>query len=355
MPCPNASCDPPPMPRRMSNAVRVGVRPRVPVGGQQPGGDQHVGRDGRAADLDVAGGGPAHLGERRPVAQHLLDRPGDQPGVGAQLVPDARVLVEGAHRVAEQQRRRDVPGEQQQHGEVGGLLVVQGAPVDLGADQRGHQVVARVGAPGPAVLGQVAGDAGHRLGDLLGELRVGRVDLHREQLVGPGPEQPAILRRQPEQLGDHDHRQREGQRVDQVEPLPGRVQQLAGHLADPRLQAGHRPRRERGADQPAQRAVLRRVDRGQHAALHRLGRGEDPAGVGRERGRVPDHGLDVGVPEHVPDAGAVPPDRLVVAHPAQPVEQGRLVRGGGGEVGCRCGGHWSSWVSSGWRSSSMSW
>ena len=71
-----------------------------------------------------------------------------------------------------------------------------------------------------------------------------------------------------------------------------------------------RPGRERGADQPAQRAVLGRVEsRSACRAAPAPGRGEDPAECWTERGRVPDDGLDVGVPEHVPDAGAVAPDR----------------------------------------------
>ena len=93
------------------------------------------------------------------------------------------------------------------------------------------------------------------------------IDLLAEQRVGPRAEQPAVGGGDAEQLGDHDHRQRVGQRVDQVEPLADLVEQLGGQLGDARLEAGHDPRRERLADQGPQLAVLRRVHPDEVAAL----------------------------------------------------------------------------------------
>jgi AcrR family transcriptional regulator len=70
------------------------------------------------------------------------------------------------------------------------------------------------------------------------------VDLHREQPVRPGAEQRAVVGGQAEQLGDDDDGQREGERVDEVVPVPGPVEQLAGQRADTRLEVGDGPRRE---------------------------------------------------------------------------------------------------------------
>ena len=110
------------------------------------------------------------------------------------------------------------------------------------------------------VLGEVGGDVGHRRGDLRPELGVARVvDLHREQPVGPPAEQLAVPGRKAQQFGDDDHRQRERERVDEVEPFAHGVEELAGHGADAGLEGGDGARGERGADQVAQGAVLRRV------------------------------------------------------------------------------------------------
>jgi len=143
------------------------------------------------------------------------------------------------------------------------------------------------------------------------ELGVARViDLHREQPVGPGAEQLAVHGRQAQQLGDDDHRQRERERVNEVEPFARGVEELAAHGADAGLERGDGAGGERGADQVAQGAVLRRVDLGQHAAPDRCGGGD----VGGERRGVTGDGLDVGVAEYVPDAVAVLPDRVLLAH-----------------------------------------
>ena len=64
-----------------------------------------------------------------------------------------------------------------------------------------------------------------------------------------------------EQMADHRDREREGERVDQVESVgvvDGRQQPIRD-LADQRLEFGDRPRGERPGHQPAQPGVVRRV------------------------------------------------------------------------------------------------
>ena len=190
------------------------------------------------------------------------------------------------------------------------------------------------------MLGEVGRDISHRGGDLRPELGIARVvDLHREQPVGPGTEQLAVPGRQAQQLGDDDHRQGKRQGVDEVEPLACGVEELAGHGTDTGFEGGDGARRERGADQLAQGAVLRRVDLGQHAAPDLGFRGDEPGGVGGEGGRVPGDSDDVVVPEDMPDAVAIWPDRVLRAHRAQPLEQGQLVLTGGRDIDGQGGAH----------------
>ena len=120
------------------------------------------------------------LRERAAQPQHLLDRGRDRRRVLARSTvqvsrPSARGWSsKGPDRVAEQHRRRDVAGEQQQEREVGGLLVVEqhrrAVGDHLGGDERGDQVVpgGAVGDGGATLLhrvDQVGADVGHRRRD----------------------------------------------------------------------------------------------------------------------------------------------------------------------------------------------
>jgi len=113
-----------------------------------------------------------------------------------------------------------------------------------------------------------------------------------------------------------DDGQREGERVDEVELRRGAIEELVGHGANAGFESGDGVRGERGADQVAQGAVLRRIDLGQHPSPDRRGRGDEPGGIGGERGGIAGDGHDVVVTEDVPGPVAVLPDRMVVAHRA---------------------------------------
>ena len=160
--------------------------------------------------------------------------------------------------------------------EADDLLVGQPLPVHLGLDQLAGEVGAPVGPSGLDVVQEVGVHLPHRRRDglqrLLADLghRLVGVDLLAEQHVGPLAEQSPVGGGNAEQLGDHDHRQRVRQRVDQVEPLANLVQQLGCQLGDARLQAGHDPWGERLADQCSQLAVLRRIHLDEVAALKQL-------------------------------------------------------------------------------------
>ena len=89
--------------------------------------------------------------ERAP-AQHLLDRARVQARVVAQPLGLVGVLDERQRAVGDQVARRLVAGHHQGDEEQVELEVVEAVAVELGLDQRGHQVVAGVG---PAVGGDV--------------------------------------------------------------------------------------------------------------------------------------------------------------------------------------------------------
>jgi hypothetical protein len=129
------------------------------------------------------------------------------------------------------------------------------------------------------------------------------IDLLAQQHIGPRAEQALVTDGDAEQLGDHDHRQGVGQRVDQVESLTDLVEELGGQLGDARLEACHDFRRERLADQGPQLAVLWGVHPDEVAALEQrkivllgLQRGQ----VGGEHGRVGQDRAGLGMAQHLP-------------------------------------------------------
>jgi hypothetical protein len=121
----------------------------------------------------------------------------------------------------------------------------------------------------------VGAAAGHCLGQRL------------DQRARPGAELAVLRRRDAEQLGDHDGRQRLGDVVDHVEaPLCQRVvEQLVHEPADRLGERGHAARREGLAHEAAHARVVRRVHHEQRA---------QPAGPAEEGAREavrvqPDH------------------------------------------------------------------
>ncbi len=110
----------------------------------------------------------------------------------------------------------------------------------------------------------------------------------REEVVGPAAQRRPVLAGHPEQVADDLDGQRHGEVLDQVGRTAARghpVQQTVRGLGHPRLQTGHRGRRERLDGQPAQPGVVRRVG-GQHGGAD--GRGQIALGrlVGEVAGGV---------------------------------------------------------------------
>ena len=167
------------------------------------------------------------------------------------------------HAVADQVDGGLVAGDQQQpqHGQH--LALVQPVALFLRLGQPAQYIVLRLGATlldDRREIGIEIG--GGALGILAFRLADGRFENARAA-VGPAPEPGAVFRRDPQHLGDDDHRQRLGDRLHEVEAgqVLDAVQKLVHQAPDMRLQRIDRPRRERLAHQRTQAAVVRRVQR----------------------------------------------------------------------------------------------
>ena len=127
-------------------------------------------------------------------------------------------------------------------------------------------------------------------------------------------------------VGDHVHRQQEGDIVDEVALalLRGPIEDPMGAVGDVLLELGDHPRCEAGADQSAEPRVLRRVHRREHRGgvlvlalgdLDAVRRGERlPVALDLDDLRVPEHRpeLHLAAPRMSHDR-AMAPDRAVVA------------------------------------------
>ena len=136
-------------------------------------------------------------------------------------------------------------------------------PVDLGLDERGHEVVAGVLL---AVLGQLGGELGQRPQrraqhlDRLAIAEAVGVGGH-DQRVGGLHHAVAVRLRHPEHVRDRLQRQALGDEVHEVPAAGGRRlgDDPLGVDPDPVLDPLDLARGERGRDQPAQLGVARRV------------------------------------------------------------------------------------------------
>ena len=165
---------------------------------------------------------------------------------------------QSAHPVADQVGGGFVAGDEQQP--QGDLHLVSGQVVAffLGLDQLGDEVIAHVVAPllddpREVVLEDVGG-LQHQPALFGRQIRFE----HAGEVVGPGLEAIAILRRHPDHLGDHDRRQRRRQVRHQVKlvlPLHLVEQRVRGG-ADVLLHFGDLARSEGAVDQPAQAGVI---------------------------------------------------------------------------------------------------
>ena len=362
--------------------VRVAEDGLVPVGRGERDHDLVPRPNGLPAELAVLGGGPAERHHRRPPAQHLVDRdrqqgrfrpqPGLRPGMLEQRDAGAGQAVA--------QRLVAGHGEQPEHvlelGHGDPAPPWSGALVGLGQQDR-HHVVAR---PAPFLLGQQVG-VGVQVGHALAGARVGhpaagagdrperqrlarhrragrRVELGRggvvgvlvaDDPVGPVEQQPAVLLGHAEDVGQGQQRHIGGDVLGEV-ALPARtgegpVADGPGVAADAVLEPGHRPGRERPAEQAAQPGVLGRVHVEHHPAdvAQRLRRGRVPdlgrAERGGEQLRPAQHRLHLGVPEHQPEPGAFGPAEYGdLRHPGdrgRPAQPGQRLERHPGHVGGR--------------------
>ncbi len=202
---------------------------------------------------------------------------------------------------------RVVAGDRQQHEERGDLGVRQALAVDLGLDERGHQVVAGLTFAVDRELRRELGQGPQRFAQ----------DLHRRQLaehlrVGGGDEH---VRRGDDALavgfGDADHVRDRHQRqplcdqLDEVAAACGRrlLDDRAGVDADPGLDPRDLAGREGGRDEPAKLGVTGRVHREERlrGLEHLRRRVRELDAVARAEGlRVARDAADVLVQHHRP-------------------------------------------------------
>ena len=237
----------------------------------------------------------------------------------------------------QQVARRAAAGVDQQQEEQQELHVVERAPVDLGGQQLGGEVVGRPGALLGDHLGGVLEHLGDRLAAGAGRLRLRRGMDDLGQLV----ELAAVVERQAHQLGDHERWHFAGDVGHEVAlaPVRDRIDDLLGQRRDPLAAELRRRQRELAADQLAEARVLRRV----HHQHHLVGPepadfaqrvGDHDGGLARVGLEVAVDGPDVVVAGHRPEAAAVrllvPVDRGVFAQPAELLVRlaGREARGG---------------------------
>ena len=300
--------------------------------------------DRRAADLGVASGRAAEVDDRRPEAEDLLDRGGQERRVGREPLELVRVLHEGEDALGDPGSRRLVAGKDEDLEEVRVLRVGEALAVHLRVDEPGDEVAGRVMASLladlPAVLEDVPGgrasegkearvDVGRVLdwvGDVVG---VGR----RRQLARPLDQLGRVLCGKPEDRDqDHDW-QRLRDRRHPVELALGNrfVEELARDAARVGPVLAHLLRSEHGADELPQARV-----RGRIGLDHRLARRErvrlavlesDVADLGGERLRVLADLDDVGVLRQEPEAASVPGPRVPVHRILGPQAREHVVRG----------------------------
>ena len=171
-----------------------------------------------------------------------------------------------------------VARNREQHEESRDLVVRQALAVDLGLDEAGHQVLARVLL---AVRGQLLGERRQRpqrfaqhfdRGAIAEGLGVGG----RDEQVSGLDDALAVCLGHADHVRDRDQRQTLRDQRDEVAAAGRRhlLDDALGVGADPILDAGDLAWRERGGDEPAQLGVARCVHREEgHRCLEELGRG----------------------------------------------------------------------------------
>ncbi len=277
--------------------VRLGEHLGVARRGPEQGGHLPALGDPVSGDLDVGGGGALEQLQWRVVPDQLLGGRGDERGVtdpGDQPVPLPAVGQQGVHTVTEHVDRGLVPGHEQQH-RRGHHLV----PGEVTGHEVTEQVVAGIGGPVPGQCAQVVGELGGR--PLGGEPPVVRqaVLVHLHDGVAPPHHRGTILGGHPQQFGDHRHRERLGEVLEQVglAVAGDAVGEGVHHPFRERLDGGpqpfHVPAGEGGRDQPPQPGVCRWLVLQQGVAVQHVERGEP-----LHRGRVAPEAAQAPVAQH---------------------------------------------------------
>ena len=215
-------------------------------------------------------------------------------------------------------------------------------------DEHAHQVVARVLTPRVAELRRVLEEL-HQRGLRVVGIAVVRV-VETDQPVRPIEEQPAVLARHAEELGEHEQRQLRRHVRHEVALAFRRdgVDDLPGEPADPLVESRDRLRLEGVVDRLPERRVLRRIHvdhlalehgqvlRPQVRVQRRAALGGEEHVVLRDRGHVgvagddPEAallGLDEADGPLALGTPRVPVHRLVVAEPAEVVVGNALLEG----------------------------
>lgn len=243
--------------------VRVGEHGGVPVGAAEGGDDGGTLRDQGAVHFCVLCRDAGRQLGGAVVAEEFLDRAGGERRVGCER-PPLRGAGLGQQRdgaVADEVHGGLEPGDEDE--QRGGDELALGEPVAVfpGGDEGGQQAVVGVSPALFREVAQVGGQCELRREALVpggpGGLRVEGGG----GLVAPGAELRLVFRRDAEQVADHRYRERERERVDEVELSgPGRVQQPSGLGTDPRFQGGGCLGGERAGHEPADAGVVGRVE-----------------------------------------------------------------------------------------------
>ena len=216
--------------------VGVGEGAAVPVGGHGRGDDALARLDGDAADLDVLGGDPGDGVGDGEVAQHLLDGHRDLGRVGDDRGQLLRVLQETDGAQRDHVGRGLVPRDEQQERHADQFWPVDRAGFLLLGDQPADHVVVGVRGLGVDEFAEVVAqfvDERLAVGDVDVAVEQGAAALLEEVVVGVG---------NAEQFADDQGRDRQRQRLDQVDRAvvagEHRVDALVDDLLDAWAQAG---------------------------------------------------------------------------------------------------------------------
>ncbi|SDZ37715.1 hypothetical protein SAMN05421504_11423 [Amycolatopsis xylanica] len=241
--------------------VRILEDQRVAVGRRAHDDDLTVLFDQLPADFDVLVGHPQRKMGRRLEAKYLVDHVRHQVPVGQQHFPLVAIVQQGDDRVADQVRGRLEPGEEQRL-TVDDRFLRRDLTGIFRADQRGHDVVARVFAAAVEQFAEqgVQLDAGGFVLAQLGD-RADSVARQRDDIAVLLETRQFVMRVvvDAEQVGDHPQRQRLREVGQQIEVVARFVEQSVRDPLDALGVGLHQFRAEIRRDQPPQPVVVRRV------------------------------------------------------------------------------------------------